>query len=192
MAELTRAIALYIDGDRSGGLNAQLDGTTSSPPNTPQSIMAGDKCALSLYFRRRASDNGASTVLDLPAGSTIVVAGKIATPAGSLLFVTTGFTAGTNCYSATIDLNTDAIATAMSTVANGAWLDVYIDIEIRDASDSERLTFRVTARLFKQVYEGGVSPSLVVLPAAILQAPGGSRWQLTVDDNGVISATRIL
>jgi hypothetical protein len=183
MTTLARSVSLYIDGNKSGGLNAALDGTLSSPPPNPTSLMAGDRCPVALYFRARATDDGASTVLELPAGSTVVMAGRMAT--GALLFASTGFTAGSTCYTGTIDLGTAAIEAALAGTAYGASVTIYLDIEVRDAANLERLTFRIVASLYKQVY-GDVS----ALPAVNLLSPSGYSWALTIDDDGNMAQTR--
>ena len=192
MGTLARAVSFYIDGAKSGGLNALLDGTTSAMPSLAPALMAGDKCACNLFFRERDSENGASDPMDLPAGSTIVMAARLATADSDVLFVSSDFAGGEGeSWDGTIDLNTTPITTAMANVKYGSAVDINIDIEVRDAGDTERLTFRFAAKLYRQIYEGGVAPSVVVLPAAILESPDGSRWQLSVDDNGQIAAERI-
>jgi hypothetical protein len=192
MATLSREIALYIDGSKSGGLDAILDGPNSTPPNYPAALMSGDKCPLKVFFRQRATDNGASTFLDLPAGSTLVVAGRTVT--GSLLFASTGFTAsgaGTDasCYAGTIDLSTEEIQTALVSTNYGSALSIFIDIEIRNAGDTERLTFRTSARLYKQVYDG--SSSVTSIAYGTMTAPDGGIWQIGVTNDGQPTFTKV-
>lgn len=192
MATLSREIALYIDGAKSGGLDAVLDGTNSTPPNYPPALMSGDKCPLKVYFRQKSTDNTASTYLDLPAGSTLVVAGR--TTSGSLLFASTGFAAsgaGTeaSCYAGTIDLATAEIEEALTSAAYGSAIAVYVDIEVRNAGNTERLTFRISANLYKQVYDGSSSATSIAF--GTLTAPDGGVWQLGVDNAGEITKTKV-
>lgn len=194
MATLAREISLYIDGAKHGGVDALLDGTASTPPSIRPAFMAGDKCNLKLFFRARAADFGVSTGYDLAAGSAIVVAAKTKTGTDLLLSVTSFSGTGsgdTQAYQSTLDLNTVPIATATTGLANDAYVDIYLDIEVRNAGDTERLTYRVAARLYKQVYSGEAAPASVALPPAILVAPNGDRWQLGVDNDGNITVTRV-
>jgi hypothetical protein len=192
MATLNREFLIYIDGAKWGGLDATLDGTSSAPPSLPHCFMAGDRATLKLFFRARDAANGPSTADTLPAGSTIVVAGRVAASDGALLFVASSFSASGDAYAGTVDLNTDAVATVMTSVAYGTYLDIYLDIEVRDAGDTVRTTYRINARLYKQVYAGEIAPSVVVPPAAILESPSGYRWQLAVTDDGQLQMTRVL
>jgi hypothetical protein len=192
MATLSREIALYIDGDKSGGLDAVLDGTNSTPPNYPTALMAGDKCPLKVYFRQKATDNTASTYLDLPAGSTLVVAGR--TTSGNVLFASTGFAAsgaGTeaSCYVGTIDLATAEIEAALAATPYGSAISIYIDIEVRNAGNTERLTFRGYAQLYKQVYDGSSSATSIAF--GTMTAPDGGVWQIGVTDDGQPTFTKV-
>lgn len=182
---------LFIDGMRPGGADAALDGTTSNSSATPPSFVAGDVLDLKLWFRERAADGGTSTAMTIPSGSVIVVAGKLADSSGDLLFSATGFTADGDGYKATLDLNTTPISTALSSTAHGGYLAIYIDIEVQNAGNTARATYRVNARLYKQVYAGETSPSAVVPPTPILLSPDGSRWQMMATDDGGIQLTKV-
>jgi hypothetical protein len=196
MATLSRELSLYIDAQKPGGLNAILDGLLSSPPSYPPSFMAGDKVPLKVYFRQRSATNGVSTYLDPDVGATLVVAGR-SVNSGTLLFAASSFTiqgTGTDaaCFSGTIDLATAEIEAALASVNYGESVDMYVDIEERNAGNTERLTFRANCRLYKQVYSGETAPASVTLPPAVLTAPDGSLWQLTIDNAGQLTSTRIL
>jgi hypothetical protein len=192
MATLSREIAIYIDGSRSGGLDAVLDGKLSTARSYPHALMAGDKCPLKVFFRARDPQNGASTAVELAAGSTMVVAGR--TTAGVILFASSSFTAagtGDDAYmGGTIDLATVEIETALTATKYGSSIDIYIDIEVRDAGNTERLTFRAAAKLYKQVYDGSSIATSIAF--GTLTAPDLSQWQLTIGNDGQLSATRIL
>ena len=92
----------------------------------------------------------------------------------------------------TLNLNTSEIETAMVGINYGGSIDLYIDIEVRDAGNTERLTYRATAKLYKQIYAGETAPSIVTLPPAILTSPDGSYWQLGVSNDGQPTFTRVL
>jgi hypothetical protein len=194
MATLTRDISIFIDGSRSGGLEAVLDGKASTQRAYPHALMAGDSCVLNIYFRQRSTANSASTAYELPSGSTLVVAGR--TTSGNLLFVSSDFVvSGTSDdvrMAGTLNLNTSEIETAMVGINYGGSIDLYIDIEVRDAGNTERLTYRATAKLYKQIYAGETAPSIVTLPPAILTSPDGSYWQLGVSNDGQPTFTRVL
>lgn len=192
MATLSREIALFIDGLKAGGLDAALDQKNSTPPNYPAALMSGDKCPLKVYFRQKDDENGASTYLDLPAGSTLVVAGR--TSSGSLLFAATGFSAsgaGTDasCYAGTIDLSTAEIEAALTSTAYGSAIPLYVDIEVRNAGDTERLTFRISANLYKQVYDG--SSAATSIAYGTCTAPDGGVWQIGVTNDGQPTFTKV-
>jgi hypothetical protein len=191
MATLSREIAIYIDGSRSGGLDAVLDGKLSTARSYPHALMAGDKCPLKLFFRARDPQNGASTALELAAGSTMVVAGR--TTAGVILFASSSFAAAGTGDDAhmlgSIDLATAEIETALTAVNFGASIDIYIDIEVRDAGNTERLTFRAAAKLYKQVYDGSSIATSIAF--GTMTAPDGGVWQIGVTNDGQPSFTKV-
>lgn len=192
---LGRTISLYVDGAKYGGLDALLDGKTSAPPSYSPTFMAGDVCTLDVYFRARATDNGVSTAYDLAAGATLVVVGRKST--GDILFSASSFTAtgsgsDDSKMTGTLSLATTEIETALTSVEYGSYISIYVDIELRNAGNTERITYRFEAKLYKQVYSGEVSPSDVVLPAALLESPSGYRYQLAVTDDGQLQLTRVL
>lgn len=189
MANLDILKEIYLDGAKSGGPDCALDGLTSTPAGTPYSFIAGDTYPIKVYFRAKASDGGVSTALTPTAGSTCVVAGKSA--GGSTLLFSATLAVSGDFYTGTIDLNTDTIATAMSSLQNGQSIDVYVDFEVRNAGVTQILTYRATCKLYKQTYAGETAPSSVVTPPAILVSPDGSRWQLSIDNNGAVNGTKV-
>jgi hypothetical protein len=191
MGAITIGQNLFIDGMRPGGADAALDGTTSTSLSSPVSFVAGDVLTLKLWFRERATDGGASTAMTIPSGSVIVVGGKLASSAGELLFSATSFAADGDGYIATLDLNTTPISTALSSTSHGGHLDIFVDIEVQNAGNTARATYRVNGRLYKQVYAGETSPSSVVTPTPVLLSPDGSRWQITASNDGELTLTKV-
>lgn len=191
MGAITIGQNLFIDGMRPGGADAALDGTTSTSLSSPVSFVAGDVLTLKVWFRERATDGGTSTAMTIPSGSVIVVGGKLASSAGELLFSATSFSADGDGYIATLDLNTTPISTALSSIDHGRYLDIYVDIEVQNAGNTARATYRVNGRLYKQVYAGETSPSSVVPPTPILLSPDGSRWEIAASNDGEIQLTKV-
>lgn len=193
MATLTRGLSLFIDSDKTGGISASLDGKLSSKPSYPPALMAGDRFTVKLFFRQRDAQNGASTFMDLPAGSVVVLAGRGVS--GNQLFVATEFVAagvGTDnsCYSGNLNLGTAEVAYALAQTAYGSSIPIYLDVEVRDAANTERISYRIEATLYKEVYsDTGPIPS--TLAASYLLSPDGSNWQLSVADDGVLSVRKV-
>jgi len=194
MATLNRAIGWYIDGASSGGRNALLDGVSANPLNLSPSLMQGDKLTVQLYFRAIGSVGADTTALELAAGYTLHLVGKLKDSIGSgaVLFAVSSWTKpeSGDYYYGTLDLNTEALNAAFSSAADEDTLDVSIDIEYRDAGNTERLTFRVEAQIARQVYQGTEAtpaPS-VSFP---LTSPSGYVFSLTIDDDGELSSERV-
>lgn len=190
MADLTIEKQIYLDGAKSGGPDASLDGLLSSPPSSPFSFVAGDTYPLKVYFRTRAVDNGASTALTPVTGSTLVVAGKLTASNSALLF-SSSLTVSTDHFTGTLDLNTVEVAAALSSTAHGESLNVFVDFEVKNAGGTVVLTYRANCKLYKQVYAGETSPSAVVAPTPILLSPDGSRWQMMATDDGGIDLKKV-
>lgn len=194
MATLNREILLYIDGDRPGGLDALLDGKRSSAPNVRPAFMTGDKCSVKLLFRSKPVDLSASSALDLAVGATIVMSAK--TKEGtSLLFSVSSFAESGSSddkgYAGTLDLNTAECLAATASLGNNESVLIYIDIEVRDAGNTERLTYRVAAYLYKQVYAGEVAPTPVLYPIGNFASPDGSIWVMSVTNDGQPTFTKV-
>ena len=181
--------SLYLDVDRPGGAACVLSGTTSNTQQDRVAFVAGDTLTLRLYFRRRAGTGTASTAVDLAAGSAIVVAGKADLTSIDALFSATGFTAdlASHFYYATLDLTTTGLATLLATATSAA---VYVDVEVQDATNAKRITYRFLATVYKQAYTGteglvdGNPPYPAVDNVAVKNPTGGmhreksGKWQL--------------
>jgi hypothetical protein len=201
MATAIPEINLFLDYAKPGGLEPLLASFKSRPVYTRPAVMAGDVCKLRLYFRIvGATAESDSTEETLPAGSTIVVAAKPASnlAATSLLFCASTFTevsgiSGAKCYEGEINLSTAEIVSAMALLAPTAdRITARVDIEVRNAGNTSRVTYQTSVDIFRQVYSGETAPSTVTLPPSVLTAPDLSQWQLTIGNDGQLSATRIL
>jgi len=192
MAELSRVYSLYINGDKPGGLNALLSGKTSSQIIETPAFMQGDRFALRLFFRKPgATLNDASTAYELPATFSLVLSGKLATAiktGSNLILVSTWTKTGTGddvYYSGSMDMNTAELTAAFET-ASADTLSVYVDIEVRDATNSERTTYRVPVTVYRQVYDGQMEPSPLGYPEIVMVSPNGSYWKVGVADTGQV------
>lgn len=189
---LNRRLALYIDGTKPGGPNASLSGKTNNVANPPFSMMQGDTCDLAVFFRSPSTTSQASDYLELEAGCVIAMAGS--GPDGTILFAVTSFTlsgTGTDdaCYTGSLNLATEAIETALSNLT-GEYLDVDIDVEVRNAGNTERVTFRIPARIYPEIYTVSAptpTPSLTFG----LESPSGYVFQLSITDNGELQIARV-
>jgi hypothetical protein len=167
MATLNRIVPLYINGDIPGGLEAALEGKTSQRVARKPQFMAYDCFELDLYFRKPGASAGtASTAYTLPAAWSLVFAAKLKGPpiSGDVLFSCASWSetepSGDDArYIGTLDLNTTAVAAAL--VANPTLnsIPILIDVEMRNALNSERLTWRIEAELIRQVYANEGAPS---------------------------------
>lgn len=182
---------LYIDIDRPGGLPCLLDGKASSLLQSEPQMVHADQFPLNVYFRRRGSAGAASTAVDLGAGKTLILAGKksavLAT--GETLFSAAGFEAAGEGddlhYTADLNLNTGALATALGTENT---LPVRVDIEIQTAGNAQRITYQFNLTISRQVYAGEPAPDEALPPyphpSAIVTKLRGT-VDLTEDDGGV-------
>lgn len=194
MTELARTVSFYINGDLPGGHNALLDGLTANPPNVKPTLMQGDKCLLQLYFRQPGVPGADTTAYELADGFTLRLVGKPADDikTGSVLCEITAFEQGESeaeYYEGTLDLTTQALIDAFGESASDT-IDVALDIEYRDAGNTERLTYRADVQICRQVYQGDEAtptPS-VSFP---LESPGGYVFSVTVSDEGVLSVERV-
>lgn len=160
---------IYLDLDAPGGRPCLLQGTSGAALNA-LSFISGDKFLLRLHPRRR---NGvaASTTVQLDADFGLAFAAK-ATPAGSTLFSATTFTeddTDTNdyFYEATLDLNTEALTSALATTSP---LTITCDIEVQADSNATRVTYQFSATARRQIYANELPP---VLPGSELEIIGG-------------------
>ena len=192
MTTLNRAIKWYINGDLPGGRNALLDGLTANPINLKPSLMQGDALLIHLYFRAPGAVGSATTAVSLAAGYTLYLVGKVASAigTGSVLFNVSDWTDGEDYYQGTLNLNTAAINAAFAAESGKDAIDVSVDIEYRDAGNTERVTYRADIQLCRQVYQGteaAPTPSVVLG----LESPSGYVFRLSISDEGVLSQERV-
>lgn len=181
----TRRIDYYLDVTKTGGANPLLDGTSSSPLSGTQELMQGDRLPVRLWFRRPAGQGALSTGESLEAGFTIRLAGKEDVDDTSLLFLSTAFTEGTEgsdkYYEAELNLATTEIADALEEKDE---LTALVDIEVRNAGNTSRATFRLEVLVNQQVYTGEESeptPATPIYPAPedlMLAEPEGGSWRV--------------
>jgi hypothetical protein len=159
-----RTLLQYIDITRTGGEPCLLEGKFSSDRRAVPAFIEGDDFPLKLLFRQRATDGGASTPITLEAGSHIIYAGKArgGQDATVPLFATTSFTVdGTSDdlgYLGIVDLNTTELHTALYGKAS---IDVEIDVEVQNADNTQRISFRITATVKRESYKDGDLPTPV-------------------------------
>jgi hypothetical protein len=184
---------LYLDYGNPGGSETVLNGIQSSTLQQALNWISGDAFALRLWFRQLTSLGSASTSVTLEAGSQIVLAAKISLTAETLLFTAGSFSAGVSgtdvYYEAACDLNTAELDAAMGAESS---LSVYIDVEVQNAANTRRITWRFSLTITRQVYEGTESvPSSNLLPVAINDPPGGLQkcisgvWHIKNVDTGL-------
>lgn len=200
MATEIPEISLYLDYAKPGGADPLLQGFTSRPVYSKPSLMSGDIFKLRLYFRKTgATADDASTQQTLADGVSIIVAGKSSSDlsiSAPVLFCCTYFVQVTGssdqvCYEGELNLDTAEMAAAMETLSKSATkLSAVIDVEIRNTTNSKRVTYRMTLDINRQVYSD-TSALAGPIATAYLASPDGSRWQLTIDDNGRSSWTKV-
>ncbi|BET67199.1 hypothetical protein ASA1KI_21170 [Opitutales bacterium ASA1] len=162
-----RAIDLYLNTRLTPGqvlLRAKNDPTAASPPLW----ISGDTLKCRLWFLTPATTTGvAPAVESVPAGSVIRFAGKVDPDDEDLLFLVetfaeTGEDAGLH-YLGTLDLNTTEIEAALAGATDR--LEILCDVEVRNADNSERITFQFPAVLTQQAYSGDESSPTPATPA---------------------------
>lgn len=193
---LYRVLELAINGDLPGGYNSLLKSKTSSEAQTIRPRMiAGNRFSLRLYFRKPGTSvGGASAVYDLVTPNGMMLVGKKDDPTieGDSLFSVVDWVKigadDTTYYQGVLDLTTPAITALFASGPDE--VPVTADVDIRDGTDSECLSYRLEMTLCRKVYTGaGILPT--TLSASYLQSPDGSTWQCTIDDNGQESWTKI-
>jgi hypothetical protein len=194
MATLNRIVALYVNGDIPGGLEAALEGKTSQRVARKPQFMAYDCFQLDLYFRDPgASAGAASTAYTLPNSWSLVLAAKLKGPpiSGDILFSCASWSetgSGDDIrYIGLLDLNTTAVAAALAanTLLNS--IPILIDVEMRNALNSERLTWRIEADLLRQVYanEGAPSSGTPMMVYVTEELIGGNKVLILRNSDGV-------
>jgi hypothetical protein len=182
-----RVKKIYLDVGKAGGENPLLDGKRAYAGATPTFIQ-GDRMKLQLWLRSVTAGYDTTTVEVLPAGSVIIVAAKAkATMSTSdLLFYADGFAQDGSedniYYEADLDLDIAGIQDALGATANT--LDIRVDVEIQDASNSARATMQFDATIYRQVYAGESPPPVLGTPAGGLHKVEGGVWQVKNVDTG--------
>jgi hypothetical protein len=199
MATAIPEINLFLDYYKPGGVEPLLEEFKSKQVYSRQAFMSGDVCKIRLYFRKRgATAESDSTEETLPAGSTIVVAGRNSTDLTSaLLFCANAFSEVTGlnsskCYEATLDLNTETMLAAMTGLATTVTkITAVIDIEVRNAGNTSRVTYRTTIEIYRQVYAGEIAPSPLSLPPMTRTDELGGVWEIGVTSTGQTTWTKV-
>jgi hypothetical protein len=184
---------LYIDFTNPGAENVLLQGTQSSPIQRTLNWVNGDVFAVRLWFRTPGALGAASVFAALDAGSVIVMAGKTSLTSATLVFAAASFAEGTSggetYYESECSLNTAALAAAVAGSTNA--VPVYVDVEVQNADNSRRLTWRFLINVTRQAYEGtedipATSPQAVALnsPAGGLQKCIDGVWHIKNVDTG--------
>ncbi len=160
-----RAVDLYLNTRLTPGLILLKSKTDPSPPPALQWIQ-GDRFLLRLWFLEPSATIGQPpAVQSVPAGSTLKFAGKASPGDPSLLFLAPSFTevgAGDDLhYEATLDLNTVELENAFQ-AANT--ITATCDVEVRDAGNTERITFQFTVTVHEQIYRGDESDPVPASP----------------------------
>jgi hypothetical protein len=168
--------------------NPLCQGIASSAALDSAQLIQGDQRLLQIYFLlAAATQGGAATNVQLPAGATLTVAGKLASDleATTILFEATGFTQLQDANSlyfdqAFLDLDTDEIAAAFTAAGDGqntlaCLVDIIVNVPAQAAAGglpavpASRATFQFAVNLKHQVYSGDEStptPATPTYPAA--------------------------
>ena len=158
MPAFERVYSLYLDKDAPGGLSCLLAGTSGAVRTQAVQWMQADAFTIRLYFRERAGLS-ATTSVELGSGDEIVLAGKASLAATDLLFSVTSWTKVTSgsevYYQGTLDLNTTELETAMTSTS----VTALVDVEVQNADNTRRLSYRFSATVAKQVYDGESDPT---------------------------------
>lgn len=176
---------IYLDRGKPGGQACVLNGTSSSLAAANHQLIQGDKLRLRLYFRTVGGFGIASTSVILDAGDVIVLAGKLASNPGAAdaLFSCSSFVQGAigteSYYEGVVDLNTMELATALG---SSLYVECSVDVEVQNAANTERLSYRVPVRVHKQALIGteGTTSGNPPYPAAgsvAVKAPTGGMQQ---------------
>lgn len=187
---MTMQVVFYIDIEQPGGQNAALYRLTNNAPPQRIALMARNILPVTLEFRTKSTTANESTAAEIPEGWEIVMAGR-ATADGDLLFLVDDLTApegDATGWTGTLDLDTEGIAAAL---AGKNSLEISIDVMVRKADDSERVTYRIPAIIYRQMYAGDGEPSSIAAVPPVLVAPNGDRWSVSVTNEGQLELMRL-
>lgn len=151
-AEWAKVLTLYLDLDADSDPVVTVATTTATPARCPF-LNQREARMLRLYFGGRTPSSGLWTPYSLSTGDTITLVGYRASGTGAALFSADTFAkvgSETPYYTAKLDLNTTALAAAMT----GRELAVRIDVEIQTADGQTRATMRLDTTVLGQAYDG--------------------------------------
>ena len=195
MSNISMAYQLVINGDLPGGLNSLLKSISEGNPISVMPVwMQGDECSLRCYFRTPGAPGAASVSVELTEGFSMIVSGVLKDSPGDPLFLVSSWTKQGSTdvyYQGTINLNTVPLAAAFEANTDLDQLNVSVDIEVRNAGDTQRITYRADIAIARQAYSGEADPEAIDYPAAILVAPDGSRWRQGINNDGQPTFERV-
>lgn len=201
----SRELSFYLDLNAYGTTSVLLDGTRSERLASTPGFVQGDKMTLKLFPRQRSTAIGAaSTSMQLASGSTIRMEVAASSDFDTTLVTVTGWAeqseSGVYWYTATANFGTSELDTAIGTASS---LAVKVGVEIRNADNTERMSFQFDATIAREVVDGtditGEDPipdQMVNAAAANLRQKsdgtfqlwdyGTSKWRTPVLNNGVL------
>jgi hypothetical protein len=191
MPEWTRTQTIYLDTSNPTSALLRRDSETTQQNTSGLRFVAGDKFPLRLAFY----DLSAGAAITLASGFTLAFAGKLSTAinGSTLLFLTTSFTGVTvgseTHYSGTLDLNTEEIMDAFDAAPTSNELSVVVDVEYRNAANTERVTLRVPCTLLRQVYTDEGTPGSATPVVRVTQPSTGDVYLLTISATGQLEYT---
>jgi hypothetical protein len=143
-----------------------------------------DTVPVEVQFVRQGS------VVELGAGATGVI-GLKTTFAGSFLATDSAWTktgtGATTIYTFDLNLNTSAMDAQFSPDNDTASINAKIEVSWTVSSTTSS-TLPTTATVYNDVIRGGEGvPTTTAAAFALLQAPGGTIYRLSVDNDGVVT-----
>lgn len=158
-----RSLDLFLNVAAPVGAQLVRSAGNLAAPERPNWI-AGDKFALRLNLRQPGSGGTGSQAVELEEGDVITFAG-VKSGDDTVLFLASEFEDVSEgdedpVYEALLNLNTEELGTALG---DDASMLVVVDVEIRDAANTERRTLRFSVTILQQVYEGD-APAPTAIP----------------------------
>lgn len=191
MPEWTRTQTIFLDPTNPASALLRREAESTQANTSGVEFIAGDKFPLRLAFY----DLSSGEAMTLASGFSLVFAGKLASAinGSTLLFLTTSFTGVTveteTHYSGTLDLNTEEIMAAFASEPSLNELNVVIDVEYRNAGNTERVTLRVPCKLLRQVYVDEGTPNSATPVVRVTQPSTGDVYLLTISATGQLEYT---
>jgi len=208
-----RTRTLYVDVDAVPGVNVLLQPDSPNPLNTQTAFVQGDRFTLRVAFMKRKPPEevgGLDGVVyqELAAGDVLVLAGREGGNVvfGQTLFVADGFVkvvveedeAERIFYEAVCNLHTTAIARLFQE-RRTTTMAIAVDLEVQNAGNTERVTYRFGATLLSEAYQGEEPPeeagllypppSALVTADRVVIAPG---WRIVVGPDGAITTEEVV